>query len=623
MKTRPIQAAQIGGAQPQADALDRARRVFLRGNGLPGRWAGLGDFTVLETGFGLGHNFLALWDAWRQDPQRCERLHVVSLEEHPTSAEDLARVHAGSALPDLARQLLDAWPPLTPNLHHLGFEGGRLRLTLAWGDAEQLLPALRLQAQAVFLDGASPKGTDTPWSPALLKAVGRLSAPDATAAADSVAQTLREGLATAGFTAGAEPGLGHHSGPDITCARFVPRASARSLPTLAVPGADAVVVGAGLAGASAARALAERGLRVTVLEQAGDVATGASGNPAGLFHGTVSADDGPYARLYRTAALLAEQRYREAIAAGVPGSVEGLLRLAPHQPGGRTPQALLQANGLTPCYVQWLDAQAASALAGLRLDAPCWFYPGGGWIAPAAWVRHALAHPLITVRTRCAVSALLRRPGQWECQDGHGGVQARSARLVLAHAAGTDALLRPLGHTGWPLRSSRGQVSFWPQDNGLRPHRPLAGDGYVIATPGGLLCGATRQADDPDPDPRAEDHRYNLERLQRLTGISGPPAGTALQGRVGWRLAAEDRLPVAGAVPTLGLAHRATQARLLPREAGLFVLTALGARGLTLGPLMGELVAAQATGTPWPVEQDLADAVDPGRWQVRQARQAS
>jgi tRNA 5-methylaminomethyl-2-thiouridine biosynthesis bifunctional protein len=103
--------------------------------------------------------------------------------------------------------------------------------------------------------------------------------------------------------------------------------------------------------------------------------------------------------------------------------------------------------------------------------------------------------------------------------------------------------------------------------------------------------------------------------------LNGPAAHIACEGRVGWRVSADDRLPVAGAVPLLGQHLTTTQTRLLPRESGLFVLTALGARGLTLAPLMGELVAAQATGTPWPVEQDLADAVDPGRWLVRQARQ--
>jgi tRNA 5-methylaminomethyl-2-thiouridine biosynthesis bifunctional protein len=44
---------------------------------LPQRWAGRRHFVILETGFGLGHNFLATWAAWRDDPQRCEDLWFV------------------------------------------------------------------------------------------------------------------------------------------------------------------------------------------------------------------------------------------------------------------------------------------------------------------------------------------------------------------------------------------------------------------------------------------------------------------------------------------------------------------------------------------------------------------
>src|SRR6185436_10644778 len=49
---------------PRAGAFAQARHVFLAGNGLPRRWAGRAHFVILETGFGLGHNFLATWAAW-------------------------------------------------------------------------------------------------------------------------------------------------------------------------------------------------------------------------------------------------------------------------------------------------------------------------------------------------------------------------------------------------------------------------------------------------------------------------------------------------------------------------------------------------------------------------------
>src|SRR2546427_191519 len=65
--------------------LEQARHVFLRGNGLPERWAGRERFVVFETGFGLGLNFLATWQAWRADASRPRRLHFVSIEKHPFS----------------------------------------------------------------------------------------------------------------------------------------------------------------------------------------------------------------------------------------------------------------------------------------------------------------------------------------------------------------------------------------------------------------------------------------------------------------------------------------------------------------------------------------------------------
>ncbi|HEY4998016.1 MAG TPA: bifunctional tRNA (5-methylaminomethyl-2-thiouridine)(34)-methyltransferase MnmD/FAD-dependent 5-carboxymethylaminomethyl-2-thiouridine(34) oxidoreductase MnmC, partial [Usitatibacter sp.] len=70
--------------------LQQARHVFLAGNALPKRWEGRAAFVIVETGFGLGVNFLAAWEAWRADPGRPRRLHFVSVESHPFTREDLA-----------------------------------------------------------------------------------------------------------------------------------------------------------------------------------------------------------------------------------------------------------------------------------------------------------------------------------------------------------------------------------------------------------------------------------------------------------------------------------------------------------------------------------------------------
>ncbi len=631
MKTRPVEPAHIHfgsepGAVPRAPlyddvyhprigALAQARHVFLQGNGLPQRWQGRPRFVIVETGFGLGNNFLATWDAWRADASRCATLCFVSVERHPPSLADLQRAHAGSALPQLARALIQAWPPLTPNLHVLDFEQGRVQLLLALGDVAALLPQLRTAADAVFLDGFAPARNPDMWQPRVLKALGRLAAPGATLATWSVARELRAGLLTAGFQPELAQGIGGKR--EITVARWAPRhaggAAPRALPSAALPDArSAVVVGAGLAGAAVAQALARAGLAVTVVERRAAPAQEASGNPAGIFHGTVNADDGPYARLFRAAALHARSVYGPAAAAG-------LLRIEDTPAGLATMQALVQRQGLPAGYVQALDARQASALAGVPLPAPAWFYPAGGWLNPAAWVQQALAEPGISF-TGGTLAVSLRRDGDSWCLHGIEGQLIASAPIVvLANAAGAGPLLAQ--RISWPLRHTRGQVTWLPGPHPLQ--MAVAGDGYALPLPNGLLCGATREDGEPGAgEVRAADHEHNLQRLRRLTGLQAPSEPALWQGRTAWRLHSDDRLPIAGALPLSVMpgGQRLDQARLLPRERGLFALTALGARGLTLAPLLGRLVAAQATGLPWPLEQDLADALDPARWWVRAAR---
>lgn len=112
----------------RAGALGQARGVYLQGCGLldtPPRWAGREQFTVLETGFGLGVNFLATWAAWRADPQRCARLDYVSLELHPVRAADLLR-HAPPELQALAVELAAQWPAPVRGLHRILLDANRL-----------------------------------------------------------------------------------------------------------------------------------------------------------------------------------------------------------------------------------------------------------------------------------------------------------------------------------------------------------------------------------------------------------------------------------------------------------------------------------------------------------------
>lgn len=670
MKTAPITPATIAfdaagvphapaygdRYHPRAGALAQAEHVFLRGNGLPRRWSGRPRFVILETGFGLGLNFLATWAAWQRDPARCDRLHYVAVEKHPPTRADLARVHAavldetgalGAAdgappgvsavasaeVPQLAARLRAAWPPLTGDLHRLAFDRGRVELLLAFGDAATWLRRMQLQAAAIYLDGFAPEHNADMWSDAVFAALPALSAPDAAAATWSVARRVRDGLAQHGFVVERAPGFAAKR--EMTVARFAPRhrPALHARRQSALPAArDAIVIGAGLAGAAAALALVEQGLAVVVLEGGTAAATGASGNVAGLVRGLMSRDDGAHARWHRAAALEAQRQIAPSISAGlVPGRLEGVLHLADDvaEMRRRIASAAWPAD-----YVQALDAEAAAAASGVKAVGAAWCFPGGGWVDPGALVRHALAASGAELRTACRVARLQRRGARWIACDEHGRPWAEADLVVLANAADA-ARLAPAAEPiagqagGWKIARSRGQVTRLPASlvAAPAPLLPLARNGYIIPMPdGSLLCGATQTVDDDESALREADHAHNIAVLARLTGSAPSPTDLgSLAGRVGWRCHTDDRLPLVGALPagadTIDAgASRLAQPRHVPREPGLFALTALGSRGITSAALGGRVLAAWVCGTPLPVDTDLLDAVDAGRYRARAAR---
>jgi tRNA 5-methylaminomethyl-2-thiouridine biosynthesis bifunctional protein len=669
MKSEPIVPAQVDFSDPLGPrapafgdryhaaygAFEQAAHVFLDGNGLPGRWQGRDAFTVLETGFGLGNNFLATWAAWRADARRSDRLRFISIEKHPLTLADLRRALASSREPELAMQLWLAWPPLTPDLHLLSFDEGRVELLLALGDATRQLRQIVAAVDAFYLDGFAPDRNPQMWSSDVFKALSRLAAPGATAATWSAARAVREGLQQAGFAWRAADGIGGKR--HITLAQFAPRAPLRR--PVARTGDRSVrtvaIVGGGVAGAACAQALAREGVRCTVFDSQPRPASAASGNPAALFHGVFHPDDGAHARAHRAAALAAARAYGRALANGVGGRLDGLLRLAPEHADVAPLVDLLAHSGLPPDYLQAWRPDQVQAAGGPAC--PAWFYPGGGWIAPRELVDWWLRTEGVDWRGGCAVARLRHDGHRWELIDATGASLATTDAVVLANALDAAALWsratevagRPLAADArWmpPLVSTRGQVSVIAAGTpGLRaPKRPIAGSGYALAlADGAVLCGATTQVGDLDTDVRLADHAHNLRQLASLTGsaLSGPrPEWTAaadddghlaatlvargqLHGRVGWRATAGDRLPLVGAVPLQPADDRGPlpdQPRHWPRVPGLFVACGLGSRGLTWAPLAGRLVASWVVDAPYPLAADLVDALDPARFAARAVR---
>lgn len=579
-----------------AGGLAQARHVFLQGCGLPAAWAHRPHWVILETGFGLGMNFLATWRAWKDDPQRPRILHFVSIEAWPVAAQDLLRsAQAHPELQPLAEELARQWDGLLPGLHRMAFEGGHVLLTLCVGDVQDMLKRQALRADAVFLDGFEPQRNPAMWEPATLKAVARLCARDAAVATWTVAGDVRRALAQAGFQVEKAEGLA----PKRHClrGRYAPSWEPRGL--VQMPGvvpARCAVIGGGLAGAAVAASLARRGWQVQVFDAEAEPAAGASGLPAGLMAPHQSPDDNLLSRLSRAGIRITLQQARGLLREGEDWQPSGALqhRIADTRtPPDLGPQGLPWTRDASPVQKEQ---------AGLPADGCAWWHAKAAWIRPAALVRAWLAQPAIQWHGATRVRQLRQHAGLWQVQAEQGKVVACVELVVVAAAYASAALLpRPLA-----LQPVRGQVSWsHARIEGLPPF-PLNGNGHFLpAVPveGQLawLSGSTYGRGDAGLEPRARDHHANLERLRVLAPDAAARlaplfAAAAVRAWTGVRCASADRRPLVGA--------------LLP---GLWASTAMGSRGLSFAALCAELLAARLHGEPLPLERKLAQALDLAR----------
>lgn len=207
----------------------------------------------------------------------------------------------------------------------------------------------------------------------------------------------------------------------------------------------------------------------------------------------------------------------------------------------------------------------------------------------------ALARQGVALRWNTNVRSIVRRaPGGLELQSDV--VAEAFDQVVVAAAAWSESLTRPLG-LRLPVRPAKGySITVMPGDAAAAPaapalpRRPLIDNSLHIAItplPGRLRVAGT--AEFCGFDARLDDRRVTA--LQRQLGRVFPqlavlPAGWSCRGWTGLRPLSVDGKPLIG--PTT-----------VP---GLWLNTGHGPLGWTTGAASAELLVAQMTGRPGPLE---------------------
>jgi tRNA 5-methylaminomethyl-2-thiouridine biosynthesis bifunctional protein len=584
---------------------------------------------VLDTGFASGPTFLDIWQAWRAHAGRPAMLHYVGVLS-ADEAEQLQTVLFArtTATPDTA-ELRDTLGRncygLLPGFHRILLEGGQISLTLCVGERSDALTKQEMQVDCLLATA-----TREPWDKWTLKALARCCKRGTQIYFSGAPLPSPALLIDAGFVTHTKATDSPDSRPilpNTLHASYNPRwqlRTSRRPAVIVTPAGRCAVIGAGIAGASVARALAVRGWHVDVYDTQPACAGGASGLPVGLVVPHHSADDSPRSRLSRGGTRLTLQHAGHLLQAGQDWSPGGVLELSVDETDLADAEAeVLSQTAAQQAPTGWSSRRDLGQVPGL-------WHPHAGWIKPARLVQQWLIHDRIHFHGAATVHTLLRAQPQWLLRDKEGVELGRADRVVFANAYGcADVLLRLAadvpGQIDWlagvlhklqSLQAMHGTLSMGPcpadaSGTAFTPF-PVNGHGSFVANVPDArgpqwFAGATFQTDPVLHADLAREHAINLKKLQALL----PAAAQALVAQFGdgqvqaWqgtRCITHDRLPLVGPLED----HPSPS---------LWLCAGMGARGLSFSALCAELLAAWFGGEPLPIENKLAKLLDTHRTQ--------
>ncbi len=638
----------------RTSGIEETRHVFFQHNNLFQRWREhpAADFTVAETGFGTGLNFLAAASLWLDIRER-GTLHFISAEKFPLTLPDLKKSLAiWPELTGLAEELVEKYPFPIPGIHRLKLAGGRVLLTLLYGDASEMFAALKGSdhpqfsrcgnpiVDAWFLDGFAPAKNPEMWTESLFKAMADLSDCGTTFSTFTAAGIVRRGLQAVGFNVQKVAGFG--SKREMLCGemnavqklpfepdKWQPASfnSPHQPPWYCQPRQNkpvsAIVIGGGIAGCSSARALAERGISVWLVERHQTVASEASGNPQGILYPKLSPQSSTLSRFGLMALCHALRFHRHHLQAC------GLLQL-PQNSKEASSYATIAAQH-PENLVQLMGKDQLAEVAGTALAADnALYFPALGWISPADVCQSLVEHPKIE-QLNAEVVSLQQTPEQhWQALASDNTLIAEAPVMVIA-CASHSARFAETDHL--PLKSIRGQISVLPataESSALKT--VICGKGYLSpAANSQHTLGATYDLGSTSTEVFYDDHQKNLQQLSEtdveLALLYDSVEIEKLSGRAALRCTTPDYLPIAGPAPVLE--NYLEDYALLRKNArshipvagkhwqGLYLNCGHGSRGMSYAPLCAELIASQICGESPPLELALRQAIHPGRFIIR------
>ena len=630
------------------DGLAETHYVFLEGNQLWERWVNYQEahFVIAETGFGTGLNFFAVTTLFREFRQKhpdspLKRLYFISFEKYPLLLDALQQAHlAYPQFSHLAQHLQQHW--LNPIQGCYRFHFDETTLDLWFGDVAENLPQLgdymNGKIDAWFLDGFAPSKNPDMWNEQLYQQMFRFTKPQGTFATFTVASAVRKGLENAGFNIKKRKGFGKKR-ECLSGQKTHEKLTALSTPWFHSQPAnlkeqDIAIIGGGIASLCTAISLVKRGAKITIYCENEQTALNASGNKQGAFYPQLSDNNERNIRFYIHAFAYGHQFLQWAIQQQIEFEHEfcGVALCAYNEKTESKLNKIADLNLPSDLY-QSLNQSELSEKVGLPLPFGGGFIPQGAWLAPRQLVQDAFAFlekQSIQIKTSQKVTALSQTEHGWQIKTAENETFNHEV-IVLAngHKLTEFEQTRKL-----PLYPVRGQVSQIPTSaNLLKLKTVLCYDGYLTPVDQAKTShciGASHVRDNATREFSLIEQQENQQKIQqnipedwtKEVDTSGNIA------RIGVRCSVRDLTPMMGAVPhfsaqqtqyqnLFNLRRRKQTIEQAENYPNLYLIGALGSRGLTSAPLLGETLASLIYGEPLPMSEDLIHNLMPNRSWVR------
>lgn len=384
----------------------------------------------------------------------------------------------------------------------------------------------------------------------------------------------------------------------------------------------AIVIGGGIAGCSTAYAFAKRGIAVTLIERHKKLAQEASGNPLAMLYPKLNIKPTPTNMLALQGFTFTLDLLKQLPDFGNYFDACGQIQMAFNAREQAKQTALSQAPETGALKFQLLNAEEASAIAGIPLKTGGLYLPQAGWVKPQALCEALCSNPLISVFTSTEALAINKQEGFWQVSQAK--QQQLEAEIVVICNANDIKQFPQCASTAITL--VRGQINWFKSSVESEKIKVIiCSDHHLSPAVEGWHCVGTSYApNDLHTEISPADTQQNLNALHKIAPeIYNHLDAKSVQARVSWRSQTLDYMPLAGQLldeeqMRKNLPRYNAEPARLPWLNGLYVNAGHGSKGMITAPLCGELIAGLATNRHLVTSPQLASKLNPSRFLLRE-----